>query len=176
MTVPGRLPLALLLVLALSACSSGDADAGTMSAIRVVDAPSLPATVDALPDMDVDGYAVLLRELEGTPAVVNFWATWCDPCLREMPRLADAADRARDTIQFVGVDIADAREPARTFLRDLGITYPNVFDVEGAIRTSVGGVGQPVTAFYAADGELVRVVSGEVGADDLDRYLAEIGA
>lgn len=162
-------------LLVLSACDGGSAspDEGTIPAIRVTDAPSLPDTVDALPDMDVAGYEELLAELDGTPAVVNFWATWCEPCVREMPRLAEAAERLSGQVQFVGVDIGDAREPARRFLRELGVPYPNVFDAPGAIRTAVGGIGQPVTAFYAADGS-VEVVSGEIGGADLEQMLERI--
>jgi thiol:disulfide interchange protein len=56
------------------------------------------------------------------------------------------------------------------------IPYPNVFDAGGEIRTSLGSFGQPVTAFYAADGSLVRKVDGEISQADLEASLEEITA
>jgi cytochrome c biogenesis protein CcmG/thiol:disulfide interchange protein DsbE len=177
MTSPRRrlLVIGLTLVAVMAACDGGETGAGARSALRVVDVPSLPATIDALPEMDVTAFEALLAELEGTPTVVNVWASWCEPCIREMPRLAEAAERYRDRIQFLGVDVADARDPARRFLHELDVPYPNVFDPSGAIRTSIGGVGQPVTAFIAADGE-VEVISGELSERDLADQLARLAA
>lgn len=168
----------MILAITLSACGRDPTAVGTASgtpAIRIVDAPLLPATVQALPDLDVAGYEELLGQLEGTPVVVNFWAAWCDPCRREMPLLAEAARRLDDEVQFIGVDILDNREAARDFLAELDVPYPSVFDAGGVIRTSLGSIGQPVTVFYAADGTRVAKVDGELGEADLAAHLDELG-
>ncbi|HEX6844174.1 MAG TPA: TlpA disulfide reductase family protein [Actinomycetota bacterium] len=178
MTRPGG-PIAVLVltsILSAAACggeTTSSAPDGT-PAIRVVDAPLLPATVEALPPMDVAGFEELLGQLRGTPVVVNFWATWCGPCERELPLLAAAARDLQDEVQFVGVDILDNRDAAGPFLTDHGVPYPNVFDAAGEIRTSLGSIGQPVTAFYDADGTLVSKVDGELSEADLQERLAEI--
>jgi cytochrome c biogenesis protein CcmG, thiol:disulfide interchange protein DsbE len=168
-----RIGAAIATLLLASACTGEPADTAfePTPAIRVADAALLPATVDELPDMEVAGFDELRSQLVGTPLVVNFWATWCDPCRREMPMLAEAATRYDDRVQFLGVDILDNRDGARRFLADLAIPYPNVFDAQGLIRTSVGSIGQPVTVFYAADGTRLAKVDGELSPSDLQANL-----
>ena len=59
-------------------------------------------------------------------------------------------------MQFLGVDILDSRDGARGFIDEHGLTYPSVFDPSGNIRDSFGVIGQPVTVFYDADGDVVN--------------------
>jgi thiol-disulfide isomerase/thioredoxin len=167
--------------MALLATGCGDEESsppagGGTPAILVADAPSLPDTVEALPDVDVEGYEALLGELRGTPAVVNFWATWCGPCTREMPMLAAAARDLDGQVQFVGIDLLDNRDSARAFLADLDVPYPNLFDGDASVRTHVGSMGQPVTIFYDADGQVVAKVDGELSEADLESHLAQLTA
>jgi cytochrome c biogenesis protein CcmG/thiol:disulfide interchange protein DsbE len=145
-------------------------------ALVVTPVPSLPATVNELPEMDVAGYDALLGQLRGTPVVVNFWASWCGPCEKEAPRLEAAAATYGDRVQFLGVDILDDRGSAVDFLDRYGLQYPNVFDPPGAIRTDLGSIGQPVTVFYDADGNLVTKVDGEISEKDLTANLEAIAA
>jgi cytochrome c biogenesis protein CcmG, thiol:disulfide interchange protein DsbE len=156
------------------ACTTSSSDEG--AAIVVADAPSIPRTVDALPPVDAACFDTILAEARGTPIVVNFWASWCEPCEREMPLLAEAARLHADEVQFLGVDILDTPEPARTFLARYDIPYPNVFDASGETRDGVGSLGQPVTVFYDAAGEVVAKVDGELSADELDQHLERIAA
>lgn len=161
--------------LLLAACAgTSDPPAGTASpALVVTPAPLLPGTVDALPTMNVDAFHELLGQLRGTPVVVNVWASWCGPCEREAPLLSAASREHRD-VQFLGVDIQDSREGAEAFIAEHGLPYPSVFDPSAAIRTDLGSIGQPVTAFYDARGTQVEKWDGEIGGDTLERYLGEI--
>ena len=182
MTRPGLRPLAafgvaLPLWALLTACTGDEVGAPQTPprpAIVVADAPSLPTTVDALPVIDVAGFAQLREEVRGTPLVVNFWASWCEPCEREMPLLAAAAREHRGTIQFLGIDILDTPDAARAFLRRLEVPYPNAFDAAGATRDALGSLGQPVTVFYDADGQIVAKIDGELSGADLDEHLTAI--
>ncbi len=178
---PRRRARRLLAVVALSALvSCGNEGAvssvGTTPAANAVRATSLPTTTDALPTIDVDGYRALLGQLRGTPVVVNFWASWCEPCKREAPLLRDAHGAYGADVQFVGVDILDARADAEGFVRDFALPYPSFFDPSGATRDAIGALGQPVTAFYDREGTLVGKVTGEIGADELDANLRAIAA
>ena len=172
---------ALVAVASLAACGGGEApdpDRGAPRepAMTVTPVASLPTYVDDLPDTDVAGYDALLGDLRGTPVVVNFWASWCQPCKAEAPRFAAAAAEYGDRVQFVGVDILDDRGSAADFLDRYGIPYPSLFDPSGAIRTDLGSIGQPVTVFYDAEGNLVTKVDGEISDDDLATNLASIAA
>jgi len=167
---------------ALASCVRDDAGPATTHATRraaaivVADAASVPRDVDALEPIDAGGYEDLLADVRGTPLVVNFWASWCEPCEREMPLLAAAARAHRDEIQFLGIDILDTPEPARAFLERFDVPYPNLFDAMGGTRDAVGSLGQPVTVFYDADGDVVAKVDGELSADELATHLDAITA
>lgn len=119
-------------------------------------------------------YEAILEALQGKPLVVNYWATWCEPCKDEMPRLVEAARRYEGEIQFLGVDVEDGAEAAREFIEEMDIPFPSVADPKGEIRRAEEIVGLPTTQFYRADGELAFVHSGEIGADDLSERLEEL--
>ena len=124
-----------------------------------------------LPTVDFDGYQALLGDLRGSPVVVNIWAAWCGPCRLEAPGLSAAAKRYDGRVQFLGVDILDGREAARTFIREFGWTYPSLFDPPGEIRDRLGYFGQPVTLFYDAQGELAFDWNGSIPEDILDEQI-----
>ena len=117
-----------------------------------------------------------LRELRGTPVVVNKWASWCGPCRAEFPYFqAEAAERGTE-IAFLGVDANDSEDAARTFLEDLPLPYPSFSDPDEEISELLEGAREfPSTAFYDSKGELVYVKRGGYGsradlAADIDRY------
>jgi len=135
--------------------------------------PGLPTSVTELPSADVETFRALLEDLRGTPVVVNLWASWCEPCEREMPMLAQAA-RANPHVQFLGVDTLDAREGAEEFITEFGVPFPSLFDPDGVIRTDLDSFGLPVTVFFDADGNQVAKVDGELSRTALDEHLAAI--
>jgi cytochrome c biogenesis protein CcmG/thiol:disulfide interchange protein DsbE len=169
---------ALLAGLALvGSCTGGperSAPVGTIPARNATEASLLPEFADALPAMDPDTFQRLLGQLNGTPVVVNFWGEWCPPCREEMPRLVAAHREFGDRVQFVGVDVLDSRTQARSFMKRFGMTFPSVFDVPDAIKTPLGLFGQPVTAFFRADGTLDFAYTGPISENILRRHLKAI--
>lgn len=168
-----------ILALALAGCSRSDrptdaAGAPAVPARNAAVAPLLPTDAAALPELDLDGYRTLLGQLEGTPVVVNLWGSWCAPCRQEAPDLAAAHERFGDRVQFLGVDLLDARESARAFMREFGWTYPSVFDPSGDIRDGLGLLGQPATLVYDADGALVERWVGPVPPGELEARLVRL--
>lgn len=141
---------------------------------NAAEAQLLPTDAFALPAFDLARYERLIGQLEGTPVVVNFWGSWCGPCRLEARDLAAAHERYGDRVQFLGVDILDARESARAFMREFGWTYPSVFDARGSIRDGLGLLGQPITLFYDAGGDLVDRWVGPIPPDELEKRLDEI--
>jgi thiol-disulfide isomerase/thioredoxin len=166
----------LCLLLALGsgfvACAS-PSEQGTIAARNAAEADGLPTTADELPQTDVEGFEALLASLRNTPVVVNVWASWCEPCIREAPILTDAHARYGDRVQFLGVDIMDARDGARRFIDEHGIEYPSVFDPANAIGVDRGVFAPPATIVFGPDGTQVATLPGELSRDALEDAIAE---
>jgi cytochrome c biogenesis protein CcmG/thiol:disulfide interchange protein DsbE len=114
-----------------------------------------------------------LGELRGTPVVVNFWASWCDPCRGEA-RVLERGWResgGRDVL-FLGLDGQDATEDAHDFIRQFGLTFPHVRDPTNATARAWGVTGLPETFFVAAGGRVVGHVIGTIGAAQLRAGVA----
>ena len=115
---------------------------------------------------------VALQELRRYPIVINFWASWCDPCRREAPELERTWRAERGRVLFLGVNQNDSAKDARAFIRRFGITYPSVREAGDAtaIRWRVGGF--PVTFFVTADGRVVAQTIGQLRPRQLERGIA----
>jgi cytochrome c biogenesis protein CcmG, thiol:disulfide interchange protein DsbE len=123
----------------------------------------------------LDGGQVDLASLRGRPVVVNFWATWCQPCVREFPLLRQAAASHRpDRLAVVGVLVNDRPAAARAFARRHGATWPIALDPTAATAGRWGAVGLPHTWFIRPDGTLASHQLGELTQAALDRQLAQI--
>jgi thiol-disulfide isomerase/thioredoxin len=90
----------------------------------------------------------------GKPAVINLWASWCGPCLLEMPELQAFADEVGDGVLVLGVNSGDSWESAVAWAGELGVTYPNVFDPHSTFKAELGVQGLPSTLFVGADGRV----------------------
>src|SRR5205085_3589298 len=130
-----RLTAGLLLLSAGGiACTQG-ADGTPVPVVHASNAavtPLLPTNVLALPSFDPGTFQELLGQLRGTPVVVNVWASWCKPCEDETPLLVKAAKTYAGRVQFLGIDIQDARTSARTFQQRYRVPYPSVYDPTSA--------------------------------------------
>jgi cytochrome c biogenesis protein CcmG, thiol:disulfide interchange protein DsbE len=135
--------------------------------------PGTPAPALRLPGLD--GGQVDLAALRGRPVVVNFWASWCDPCVREFPLLRQAAATHRpDRLAVVGVLSGDTPAAARPFVRRLDATWPMALDPNTTTATTWGAIGLPHTYFIRPDGTLASHQLGELTQASLDRQLAQI--
>jgi cytochrome c biogenesis protein CcmG, thiol:disulfide interchange protein DsbE len=166
------LPVTLAaLALALSACGS-ESDAPT--------APAKPATglsseSGKLVGGGTKAFEAQLRELRGTPVVVNQWASWCGPCRFEFPFFRDLAGKYKGRVAFLGVNSQDSRSPAQDFLTSNPVPYPSYFDPNVEIaRVFKGGLAWPTTAFYDSKGKLVETHAGAYASQaKLDEAIRE---
>lgn len=113
------------------------------------------------------GGSLSSRDLEGSPVIVNFWASWCDPCRREAPLLERAwREHGPDGLTVLGVDLRDAPANARAFVDKHHITYPVVVDSGERLADELLDVdGLPQTFFVDSSGRFQAIESGsEVGS------------
>ena len=121
-----------------------------------------------------DGGRFALAEHADKMVLVNFWASWCVPCREEAPLLEATWRASRDKgVIFVGVNIQDAEEAARAFLREFGITYPNGPDPGGRIAIDYGVYGIPELFFIGRGG---RILAKHIGAIGPERLVASLDA
>jgi len=159
------LATALLVVLAPRL---GRPDASSSTGHIDLDEPA-PAIVGTT----LDGAAFDLTSLLGRPVIINFWGPTCVPCRDEFPLLkSKLAEHAADDLAVVGILMYDAPAPARSFVAELGATWPTVDDPDGAIRRAYRVLARPQSYFIDADG-VVRAV--QVGAVESQRFEALYG-
>ena len=133
-----------------------------------------PAPVFSLPEVRDASARVELERLRGRPVVMNFWASWCVPCRKEMPHLQAAHQRFGDRVSFVGVNHQDGRTPARDLLGQTGVTYPSGSDPEGKVASDYGLRGMPSTVFISAGGQIVASRTGELSRSELEDMIQNL--
>jgi len=134
--------------------------------------PLLGRTAPRLAIETQAGQQVRVWELQGKPVVLNFWASWCAPCIQELPVLS-AGSQAHPAIAFVGADNQDTTTGFSNFEATHGHPYPSGPIVEGNYQ-SYGVAGLPATFFLDAQGRVVASFAGPLDATTLDHYLALI--
>ena len=116
-----------------------------------------------------------LAELIGTkPVVLNFFASWCAPCLTEMPGFEAVHQSLGDQVTMVGMAYDDQPEDALDTVERTGVTYPTYSDLEGTAITYFGGLAMPTTVFIDASGEVKDVVSRPLGEDELRDKISDL--
>ncbi len=152
--------------------SPQDAPPATARSVASVPMP------DALPDIqlaDLQGTAHSFREWSDGPMLINFWATWCAPCLREMPLLESAWQARRETgLSIVGVAI-DRTEAVSPYVEKTGVTYPILTGQSDAMKAAEAFgpefAGLPYSVLVASGGRVIGVYSGELHPEHLNRVL-----
>jgi cytochrome c biogenesis protein CcmG/thiol:disulfide interchange protein DsbE len=150
---------------------ASDSDKGVSQALDDGEHPTAPAF--DLKRLDGRG-RINLAALRGKkPIVLDFWASWCIPCIEESKRLEAARQRYGDRVAFIGVDTKDFSGEARAWLRKHRITYPSVHDGNGDVLAEWGGLPLPKIFFVDRDGKVVGELEVE---EDLPRYLRQIAS
>ena len=123
-----------------------------------------------------DGKATDLASLKGSPVILNFWATWCPPCKRELPLLAEVDRKySEQGLKVVGVTLDEPDDPAVAHLvAEAGVKYQLLF---GSLDTSfelIGAQGLPVTLYIARDGSVRHRTHGILDRQELEKSVQEL--
>jgi cytochrome c biogenesis protein CcmG, thiol:disulfide interchange protein DsbE len=120
-----------------------------------------------------DGSTGSFSDYEGRPLVVNFFASWCTPCVDEMPDFEQVFQQNDGRVAFLGLNVTEQPESARELIERTGITYDTARDPQGLLLRAFGGVNMPTTAFVSADGTIVKVHAGKLDQPELERIIAD---
>jgi cytochrome c biogenesis protein CcmG/thiol:disulfide interchange protein DsbE len=134
-----------------------------------------PAPPLALPDLA--GQIVTLNAYQGRPLIVNFWATWCEPCREEMPLLQqvhNAHQRAGLIVLGISQDSEERLTAVRTYWTQSGWSFPSLLDPDGAVARRYQVFLLPSTIFINAQGVVAAMHHGPINATQIEQYLAKI--
>ena len=170
MTAPTSNPRRLLL-LALVVIVSVPATIAALDGVPSHGQPMAPGF--ELATLQDPNQRVRLEDLRGRPVVLNFWATWCIPCRKEMPAIEAVHRALGDRVAFLGVDTRDTRRVAKAVVRSTGVRYPSGFDPSGRTARNYAVLGMPTTVFIASDGRVLRTHVGQLAEARLRGLVRE---
>ena len=142
-------------------------------AMGAVESNSFPDKLPAFTLNDQWGEPQPISNWAGKPLLLNFWATWCAPCRREMP-LLEAVHKQRDDIAVLGIAI-DRVADVQTFLAEAGISYPTLVGEQDAMEVSdqfgLSGLGLPFTVLVSGAGDILTIFIGEIEASEIQALV-----
>ena len=171
-TAAAVLALALVALLVYGVVQRGD-DTSLDSAVKQGKRPVAPGVSVSLPAL-AGGGSMRLADLRGKVVVLNFWASWCDPCRQEAPgleRLQQALQRS-GTGTVLGVTYKDFAGDSRAFVRDYKLTYPMLRDVKLSLAPKFGTDKLPETFVLDRRGHIVAISRGEASQAFLNHAVA----
>ena len=181
---------------AVLAATAGACDGGTGTASlgddeeipKIVldqDSPGFATDTDLSPDASdgtdlsdltfdlFDGNTGTLADYEGTPLVVNFFASWCPPCVREMPEFQEVFERLDGRVAFLGLSQDQSPQDALALVESTGVTYDVGWDPDLEVYGATGSIAMPTTAFVSPSGELLDTFAGALDTESLSELIED---
>ena len=165
--MPGRRTLVVVVVAAVAVAGG--------SVLALSGGPGADSDGGDLPDVtltDFDGEQATLDEFSGDPLVVNFYASWCPPCIGEMRDAFGPVDRDLDGVTFVGVALQDDPEAALGVAEQTGVAYALVQDPEGELYRAFELAAMPATVYVDAEGQVRGSHNGALTRSQLEDQIA----
>lgn len=153
---------------------AGEGDSGTEAQ------PGVPLKAgNKAPDFTaqlIDGSSITLSEFKGKPVIINFWATWCGPCVKEMPAFERLQADFGDKIGIIAVNCGDDADTVKDFASENGYTFPIALDEDYKINMLYPTSSIPYTVVLDANGKITHISAGAVDADTMyEKYKDALG-
>ena len=186
-----RLVAGLVAVLAVAAVACGGegaapADEEVPKIVLSDDSPGFVAGTDISPDTSdgtdlsdltfdlFDGGAGTIASYEGTPLVVNFFASWCPPCVREMPEFQQVFESLDGEVAFLGLSQDQTPKDALALVERTGVTYDVGWDLDLEVYEATESIAMPTTAFVSPSGELLDTFAGVLDNESLAELVENV--
>jgi peroxiredoxin len=122
--------------------------------------------------LGLDGEVHTLDDYKGKPLVINFWATWCTYCVKEMPALQSQWEKWRDQgVVVLGINTGEDEMTVSNFSNRLGVDFPILFDSDNEVVRKYGVIPMPTTFFVNKHGKISSIHQGELNLDTLDAQI-----
>lgn len=125
----------------------------------------------------LDGSETTLSDFRDQAVLINFWATWCEPCRIEMPEIVRAYETHSDagfTVLAVNLTDQDAFEDIQAFVEEFDMTFPVLLDSNGEVSRLYGLLGLPMSIFIDREGKIARIYIGLMSGEQIDEFVGEI--
>lgn len=158
-----KIVLGVILFTAVAACGLYSSNF-THTASAANAAPSFTVT-------NMRDKSVSLASLKGKPVFVNFWATWCPPCVKEMPDIQKMYEKYGDKIQFVTINIDANKKEIKAFMDKHGFTMPVMMDSDGSASAAYSLQAIPVSYIIDSEGNLLNQHLGAMNYSELENFI-----
>lgn len=159
----------LLMIAAIGYTLYNNATAEDVSVLKVGDkAPDFKL-------VDLEGESHQLSDYKGQGVFLNFWGTWCKPCAKEMPAMDRQYEVFKDQgVQLLAVNIAQSDFEVQSFADQYNLSFPIAIDKTKSVMTAYNIIPLPTTVLVNREGEIERVITGEMTEQDIEGFMEEI--
>jgi thiol-disulfide isomerase/thioredoxin len=165
-------PLAAAALLVVAGCGGLGEQSGTVALTPASDRPAAPAVT--APALD-GGRPITLAALRGRPVLLNFWASWCKPCQKEMPTLVTFS-KEHPGLSVVGLAVNDRPADSRRFAKKVGADFPLGIDRDADVAAKFKAtIGLPMSVIIDQQGRIATTIYGPVSRTALEGYANQLG-
>lgn len=124
----------------------------------------------------LDESSTTFKEYNGKVLILNFWASWCDPCQEEAPELRDFYNNKPDNVELLAINATskDSSENAKKFQESYNLNFPIFLDLDGTLQKSFEVMAYPTTFIFDAKGKLLHTIKGSINQKELNKYIEKL--
>ncbi len=133
--------------------------------------PEVGAAFPEISAVNLEGHSVRFSGNSGKKVLINFWASWCPPCMDELPYLQEISEKTKDKLDVIGINSDDTSEDIHKIVDGLGLTFPNWIDPQAKISRMLLVSALPTSYILDENGKIQAIIVGQVSDEILQKYI-----